>query len=265
MGLLDNIDPSLLAAYGGMGVSPYLGAPGMPQSFADRFQPAVDQPLADASPPLPRPTQATAGASSVADGSQVPVRAPVSLVPDRTIAVGDSYQMPQFGTPPAGVVNASAQGAGAPGGATPAVAPPAIAGGPSLQDRLRASMQSMAAGNGLLSGLTSFAAGQRTDPQGAAANQTVQALLARGVSPADAQAAVNNPVIMRALINQVYGASATAPPAIPTRAAPTQGDAPAAAPAAPAPTLPQRPRVQLQLPQSPLRGVTQGGIRWGVM
>lgn len=140
---------------------------------------------------------------------------------------------------------------------------------PGLPDRLSASLASIAHSRGLvpalLNGVQAFASGARTDPDAASDNLTLQALQARGVSPADARAALGNPTILRALISQYYGAAPPVPTALAARPAaagggiagpPAQAAPSPAAPAAavpPALGLPARPRLQ-----PPPRGATPG-------
>ena len=206
-----------------------------------------------------------------ADAATVPSPAP-SPAPDSTIAIGNDYQMPQFGAPPSpSSASAGAAAGDAYGGAYGRQAGGAY-GGPAdgargFGDRLTASLASIAHSKGLIpsivNGANAFASGTRTDPD---------ALQARGASAADTQAALANPSVMQALINQYYGAAprgARAAVARPVAAAGGDNtDAPAqvgassstpAAPAAPPPlTMPTRPRLLLPVAQ----GVTKGGINW---
>jgi len=207
--------------------------------------------------PMPAPRPAAANQPAQADA------------PDGYMAIG-GYRMPQYGAPPSS--SGAANGAppvGAPDGWT--TAPDA----PGPGDRMSAGLASIAHSKGLIpsmvNGVQAFASGARTDPDAVSDNLTVRALQARGVSPADAQAALGNPTIMRALISQYYGAaaprSASAGGTRPAGAInggdadpPAQGGAPSSAPTASVaspPTMPMRPR--LQPPAA--RGVTRNGSR----
>lgn len=83
--------------------------------------------------------------------------------------------------------------------------------GPGIGDRLMAGLQSF--GNGsVLNGIQGFSSGQRADPTGVAQqqtqqvqNQTLQALIRKGVDPQTAQAAIGNPELLKTLITQNYG------------------------------------------------------------
>lgn len=94
--------------------------------------------------------------------------------------------------------------------------PPAAAQGPGIGDRLMAGMQGFANSGGLLpalaNGIGGLATGKRMDPTGVAEqqtkqvqNQTLQALLQKGIDPQTAQAAIGNPEMLKALITQAYG------------------------------------------------------------
>jgi hypothetical protein len=186
--------------------------------------------------------------------------------PDRTLAIGH-YRMPVY------------DGAPLQGEATPPSARPSPSlqmltdASPTLGDRLSAGLASLANSRGLIpalaNGIQGFASGRRADPTGVAGNLTVRALQARGVSPADAQAAIGNPAILRSLINRYYGAPARTPGArsqlavAPGNSADTPdpaGAPPAAAPAAAAAQPSVAPRPLLRAPTP--RGVTRNGIRW---
>lgn len=88
--------------------------------------------------------------------------------------------------------------------------------GPGFGDRIINSAQSFANSGGplqaLVNGATSLVTGERTDPGGvadrqskAAQNLTFQALVQKGVDPAAALAAINNPTLLTELIKQSYG------------------------------------------------------------
>ena len=219
---------------------------------------ATDDPAAAVPLPMPRPAAADQPAQAAAPA------------PDSYMPIG-TYQMPQFGSQPPSASTAN----GAASGTVPN-APVASDSVPGLGDRLSASLASIAHSKGLIpsmvNGAAAFASGARTDPDAVSDNLTVRALQARGVSAADAQAALGNPAIMRALIGQYYGAAAQRPAnagsARPAAAAgggdtdpSAQGGAPSSAPAAvatpPALTLPARPRLQ----PGPVRGAAWRALR----
>jgi hypothetical protein len=210
--------------------------------------------------PMPQPRPATAPPSS----------STALAPPDRYMAIGN-YQMPVYD---GALSQSDGTSASVPSSASPQVSSDAA---PDLGDRLSAGLTSLANSRGLIpslaNGIQGFASGQRADPAGVANNLTLRALQARGVSPVDAQAAIGNPAILRALINQYYGAAAPAPGSrgqaapLPSRsdaAAPDPTAAPpAATPAAvvaPNPFTAPRPILRPPIP----RGVTRNGIRWSI-
>lgn len=92
--------------------------------------------------------------------------------------------------------------------AAPAPAPSSI----SLLDRLSAGSSNLGARHGLIPGIfdaiTGFQTGQRMDPLGRqiqAENQTIAALVKKGLPPEIAQAAAKNPEILKQIIPQVFG------------------------------------------------------------
>lgn len=114
---------------------------------------------------------------------------------------------------PAGPVGAPSQAMAqmpAPQAMPQPVAQPQITG---VGDHLAAGAQSFAGSGGkiipsLLNGLAGLMTGQRQDPAGRAAqaqNQTARALVAKGVEPQIAMAAINSPELMKTLITQHFG------------------------------------------------------------
>lgn len=104
--------------------------------------------------------------------------------------------------------------------------PPPVMGaqGPGMGSRFMAGLQGFSNENpgGVLqhiaNGIGSFAAGQRTDPVGVAQqqqqqvqNQTLQALIQKGVDPTTAQAAIGNPELLKALVTQNFGPQTLTP------------------------------------------------------
>lgn len=130
--------------------------------------------------------------------------------PDDFISVGD-YQMPAFrGEAPAAAPSAAP--AAAPD-ASPAAAPFSL-GGSGFGDRLMKGTRGFLGnmGNGplgaLAGGVGALVTGQNTDPSSIASEQggmTARALLAKGASPAEVQAARYNPALMKALVENYYG------------------------------------------------------------
>lgn len=179
--------------------------------------PSVLGPAAPAAPTpaaAPAPAVAQAPASAPTDTSSINR----SSAPDDFIPVGD-YQMPAFrgrGVAPDGQAAAPSGPVSAPVPAAPVPAAPASApfslGG--AGDRLGMSTRGFLGNlhNGpiaaIAGGLGSLITGQESDPTAIVrqkANASAQALVSKGASPAEAAAAVNNPALMTALINQYYG------------------------------------------------------------
>jgi hypothetical protein len=208
---------------------------------------ARNDPSAAVAPPAPRPQAAGQPAQAM------------NLQPDGYMSIG-GYQMPQFDSAPQQMATPSGQGA-------PSLGPNDA---PGFGDRLSASLASIAHSKGLIpslvNGIQSFASGQRTDPDAAGDNLTIQALRARGVSATDAQAAVANPAMMRALIGQYYGPNT--PRAAAPSASPAQSAADQPAPSSPFMTQPTEPNLALparpRLRQPSFGGVTANGLKWSV-
>ncbi|MCA6114243.1 hypothetical protein J6524_04775 [Bradyrhizobium sp. WSM 1738] len=135
--------------------------------------------------------------------------------PDDFIPVGD-YQMPAFrGGAPAEPAAAPSAAPAVARGAPSSPAPFSLAGnGGGAGDRLmkatRGFMGNMSAGpiGALMGGLGALVTGQNTDPSSIAAEQnsmSARALLAKGATPEEVQAARYNPALMKALIDNYYG------------------------------------------------------------
>ncbi|KRR21913.1 hypothetical protein [Bradyrhizobium retamae] len=169
--------------------------------------------------PGAKPVPFTAGPVT----SQPPAVAPASdlssvnrnRAPDDFISVGD-YQMPAFrGEAPAAPVAAPSAAPAVARGAPPAAAPFSLAGaGDGFGDRLMKGTRGFLGnlGNGpigaIAGGLGALVTGQNTDPSSIAAehgSMTARALLAKGASPAEVQAARYNPALMKALVENYYG------------------------------------------------------------
>ncbi|WP_342711503.1 hypothetical protein AAFG13_06585 [Bradyrhizobium sp. B124] len=215
---------------GGGGSAPApdtFGAGATPFSFAGPGSMNVDPSTLSAPPPAvaaavapPVAAPAPAAAAPLTDASSVnrPGRAPDDYIP-----VGN-YQMPAFrngapaplaaeddeeSTPPAPATRAPVSAA--PG--APASAPFSLAGA-GVGDRFGKATRGFLGnlGNGpigaLAGGLGALITGQNTDPSSIAAEQnslTAQALLKKGASAAEVQAARYNPTLQKALIDQYYG------------------------------------------------------------
>lgn len=232
-------DDSAAAAYGSMGVDPSsialptppvspfpqqpeqpkaadlgnFGSGAVPFGFAGpgslSATPSVLGPAAPAAPmPAAAPTPAVAQAPATAptDTSSVNRPSPAALEPDSIVPVG-KYQMPMFGEAP----EPAAKPAAAPAPAAPAAAPFSLGG---AGDRLGMSTRGFLGNlhNGpiaaIAGGLGSLITGQESDPTAIVrqkANASAQALVSKGASPAEAAAAINNPALMTALIQQYYG------------------------------------------------------------
>ncbi|WP_426418200.1 hypothetical protein [Bradyrhizobium genosp. A] len=198
------------------------GAGATPFSFAGPGSMSGVNPSQFAAPAGPQPSPA-------APAAQAPAHAPTdassvnrSSAPDDFIPVGD-YQMPAFrsrGVAPdaqeaapamPAVAQAPAAAPVAPATAAAAAAPFSLGG---VGDRLGMATRGFIGNlqNGpigaLAGGLGSLITGQETDPTSITrqrGNASAQALVAKGASPAEAAAAVNNPALMTALIGQYYG------------------------------------------------------------
>lgn len=129
--------------------------------------------------------------------------------PDSYVPVGN-YSMPMFGEAPdvpARPAPAAPGPVAAPGGA-----PFSLAG--NIGDRLSKATTGFLGnlGNGpvgaLAGGIGALVTGRNTDPASILAeksNATARALIAKGASVADVQAATNNPTLMAALVTEYYG------------------------------------------------------------
>lgn len=140
------------------------------------------------------------GGSPMPMQQQAPPLPPPINVPDATTmqlppnARPTAQQSPDLGLPP-----------------PPATIAPANAASPDFGDRMTAGFQGLTHSPTLISGLGNLIAGmstgQRSDPQGMQQQQqqaTFQALVARGVPPAEAQAATLNPAILAATAKKYF-------------------------------------------------------------
>jgi hypothetical protein len=214
------VDPSTLAP-----PPPAFGAGAKPLPFAR--VPVTAQP-----PAGPATTLSSANRPPPAPG----VSAPNSYVPVGTQADGSNYSMPMFGRTPA-AASATANPEATNAGATVPFSLDGIGGG--LADRLSKATTGFIGNlhNGpvgaLAGGLGALVTGRNTDPSSLEAeksNATTRALLGKGASAADVQAALNNQDLMKALINRYYGPKATEatgvgnhPNLTPARRAPAPG------------------------------------------
>lgn len=158
--------------------------------------------------PSPAAPVAQAPAQAPTDTSSINRPSPAALEPDSVVPVGN-YQMPMFGEAPGS--EPAAKPAAAPATAAPAAAPFSLGG---VGDRLGMATRGFIGNlqNGpigaLAGGIGSLITGQETDPTSITrqrGNASAQALVAKGASPSEAAAAVNNPALMTALIQQFYG------------------------------------------------------------
>ncbi|WP_431014557.1 hypothetical protein [Bradyrhizobium pachyrhizi] len=227
------------ASYGALGVDPSAFA--LPTPPVDPFAPktpAAPTTPADGFGKGAVPFSFAGPGSNVVEPSQIvapaPAAAPVAAAaptdassrnraPDDYIPVGN-YQMPAFrgGAPaPAAAEDdetaptapAARAAVGSPG--APVSAPFSLAGaGGGAGDRLmkatRGFLGNLSSGpiGALAGGLGALVTGQETDPSAIAQgklNATGQALLAKGVSLPEVRAALGNPAVMKALIDQYYG------------------------------------------------------------
>jgi len=230
-------DAAAAAAYGSMGVDPSSLA--LPTPPVDPFPKQPEQPKAPdlgtfgkgavpfgfagpgslsaapsvvgpaapaAAPPVAAPAVANAPAAAPTDASSV--NRPSAIEPDSIVKVGN-YNMPMFGKAPDN--EPAATPAAAPAAAAPASAPFSLGG---AGDRLGMSTRGFIGNlhNGpiaaLAGGLGSLITGKESDPSAIArekVNATTQALIKKGAAPDEAAAAVNNPTLMSALIQQYYG------------------------------------------------------------
>lgn len=166
-----------------------LGAAGQP------LQPIPSQQSSATPTPLPRPRP-----------SPVPHYVePPDYGQTQNVTVG-TYGMPMFGR----ADSAASSNDGSTGNSRSWSA----TSGPGLGDRAMAGLSGLVTNahtgpiGTLLGGLSGFVTGQRTDPaylQQQQKNLTEQALLAKGVAPQDIQAALVQPALLQALINQHFG------------------------------------------------------------
>lgn len=147
--------------------------------------------------------QGGANEPSPLDNAQWPAGPIGNYGQTRNVAVGD-YQMPQFGTAPApdpAAIPQNAQLAQFVPQQQPAPAPQEIG----LSDRLSGLFNGYANNRdrGVIGGLVGAATGLATG--NAPENQTVKALVARGLDPTTAQTIARDPSLLRAVIPQLMG------------------------------------------------------------
>ncbi|WP_316196283.1 MULTISPECIES: hypothetical protein [unclassified Bradyrhizobium] len=207
------------AVYGSLGLDP--SAVLKPDPFGDPHKPSVADPSAPAKPASgfgsgAMPFSFAGPGSMIVQPSQIagpaaPVQtpAPAQAAPNPSAPAPAAARPPAAARAPAAPMNIMPGGDQAAGSAPAAPAAPLSLGGAGLLDRLGAAGQSMQNSHGLIpklfNGVSALATGERTDAAGQAANATSKALLAKGASPADVQAAMGNPGLMQALVNQFYG------------------------------------------------------------
>lgn len=210
---------------GGPGVQPEappaFGAGAVPFGFAGPGSMNVE-PSQVAPAPAPSPFASGANPVPFAGGpvtAQPPAGAPTDVssvnrerAPDDFIPVGN-YQMPAFrGAAPADAAEAPAAAPAVAPGAPSRAAPFSLAGSGDgrLMKATRGFMGNMSAGplGALMGGIGALVTGQNTDPSSIASEQnsmSARALLAKGASPEEVQAARYNPALMKALIENYYG------------------------------------------------------------
>jgi hypothetical protein len=192
------------------GSAPVFGSLAPPTS-ATPVNPSANLPasIGAASPSL----TAAASAPAIAPGNAAapPLPAPITVKNAPT-----PINLPPVNAPP---VNNDLDNAMLPQNSTPTqgqVTPPAAAAAtsdsPSLADKFAAGLANFGVGGreggilGALSGAgVGLSTGQRFDPMGQA-NQTVQALVARGMSPDMARLAATNPAALNQILPQLLGA-----------------------------------------------------------
>ncbi|MFT0875128.1 hypothetical protein VRZ08_01100 [Rhodopseudomonas sp. G2_2311] len=149
------------------------------------------------------PAASAVSASSPTDASSVNRQSGAAALPDDVVNVGN-YRMPVYGERPEVEQPRAAATAAAP------VAPFSIGGSDGrLMKGVRGFLGNMQSGpiGAILGGLGAVATGQETDPSSIASgklNATAQALISKGASPVEVQAAINNPALMSQLISQYY-------------------------------------------------------------
>jgi hypothetical protein len=172
-----------------------------PGSMAINASELGSKPVAPAAAPA-----ASEAASAPTDASSVNRQSGAAAQPDNVVNVG-SYRMPVYGERP------EVEQPRAAATAAPPVAPFSIGGMGASDGRLmkgvRGFLGNMQSGpiGAILGGLGAVATGQETDPSSIASgklNATAQALISKGASPVEVQAAINNPALMSQLISQYY-------------------------------------------------------------
>lgn len=204
--------PAPAAANGGFGAgaTPF-GFAGPGSNVVNPLQIIPPSPIGPPAPPAAAPQVAAAPASDLSSVN----RGPAPAEPDSVVPVGN-YQMPMFGEAPDAPEQPTRQPA-APviTGGSQAAPPFSLAGaGAGIGDRLMKATRGFI-GNlhtgpigALAGGAGALITGQNTDPTSIAAEQnsyTSKALLGKGASAAEVQAARYNPALQKALIEQYYG------------------------------------------------------------
>lgn len=200
--------PFGFAGPGSMNVDPSTIAPdpaAAPPSEFSSGAPAAPGPVTQQSPAGPATDLSSAG------------RPASGRAPDGYVSIGD-YQMPTFSGAPEPAAAPAASPAAEPAavtGSPSASAPFSLAGaGGAMGDRLMKATRGFLGnlGNGpigaLAGGVGALVTGQNTDPASIAAEQsnaTAKALVGKGASLQEVQAARYNPELMKALIQQYYG------------------------------------------------------------
>jgi hypothetical protein len=162
------------------------------------------------------PAPAAAPAPAAPAPAPVPAAAPLAAAtaaPATDVSASKRAALPGVGE--TGGEGASSLGASpaapaaAPAGSPAPASAPFSLGGPGLVDRIANFSQSVQGSKGLipslLAGATSIATGERTDPASRSSNSTAQALLDKGASPAEVEAAKSNPTLMQQLISTHFG------------------------------------------------------------
>jgi hypothetical protein len=189
---------------------PGFGAGAIPFGFAGPGSMNVDPSTIAPQPsfgagakPVPFSPVAVTPQPPVGPGTVVPPRSPASSPrpPNDSVKIGN-YTMPMFGRG-ASVLPLNAPQAG--GGTTTAADSTPPSAPPDIDARLLAGLKGFAGGakTGLLSAISGGVEGVSSGQ--APINATAKALLAKGVPPQDIQAALEQPKVMEALINQHFG------------------------------------------------------------
>lgn len=188
------------------------GMPGGPMPFGS-LAPQTEAPAAPTLPPWlsemasAGPSKAGLPASPMAPPID-PAALPPNSMPTSQLPLPDNVGPRGPLTPPGAPLDIMPQ----PAMAAPAAAPAAAApGSASLLDRLSAASSNLGARPGLpgiFDAITGATTGQRMDPLGrqlAAENQTVAALVKKGIEPDMASAISKNPTLLQQIVPQLFG------------------------------------------------------------